>query len=214
MTREMIQRLIEEHINNERNGDLFTIQDFLDYGNYDAVKMALSRLNKKGVLIRVIRGVYQKPNYSDFLNESIPASPNELAKAYAKNYKWKIIPKGDTALNILGLSTQVPAVYNYASSGPYKKIEYNGMTIRFSTKTSREITELSYKEGLLIEAIKALGKGKISDIDRSRIFEKYSCCELSSLLDNNKNIRRWIFDEILEIIESNGGCNERTCEKN
>ena len=46
-----------------------------------------------------------------------------MAKAIARNYNWTIAPTGDAALNLLGISTQVPSKWEYVSSGPYK--EYN-----------------------------------------------------------------------------------------
>jgi hypothetical protein len=67
---------------------------------------------------RVIRGVYDKPKYSTLLQEYSAPNPNEIADALARNYSWTIAPTGNTALNLLGLSTQVPANWSYISSGP------------------------------------------------------------------------------------------------
>lgn len=214
MTREMIKKSIIERIDNDEKGTLYIISDFLDLGSYDAAKMALSRLAKNDILKRVIRGIYQKPNYSTFLNEYIPASPEDLALAYARNYKWEIIPEGEAALNTLGLSTQVPASYEYVSSGPYKKIEYGGITIRYKNKTNRELVGISFKDGILMEAIKALGKDNITNSDRKKVLKKYSCEELISFKANNRSIRKWIYKEIDKIIELNGDCDEKASGRN
>ncbi|WP_376768326.1 DUF6088 family protein [Litoribacterium kuwaitense] len=42
---------------------------FLVIGNYEAVNRALSRLNNEGKLTRVLRGLYQTPNYNTFLKK-------------------------------------------------------------------------------------------------------------------------------------------------
>jgi hypothetical protein len=47
------------------------------------------------------------------LNEFVPPNPNKVAKAIADNFGWTIVPIGDNALNILGLSTQVVAVWEF-----------------------------------------------------------------------------------------------------
>lgn len=38
-------------------------------------------------------------------------------KAIARKYNWTIAPSGNTALNLLGLSTQVPSKWKYVSYG-------------------------------------------------------------------------------------------------
>ena len=72
----------------------------------------------------------------------MPASPDELARAIARDQNWTIGPKGDAALNILGLSTQVPAIYSYITDGPYRKIEYEGITIQFSKRSNKILLEI------------------------------------------------------------------------
>ena len=124
MERNITIHKIKGRIQRSKKGQLFILTDFLDLASYDAVKKALSRLAKSGELLRVRRGIYKKPNFNEFLRAEVPASPDELARAIARDQNWTIGPKGDAALNILGLSTQVPAVYSYISDGPYKKIEY------------------------------------------------------------------------------------------
>ena len=46
-----------------------------------------------------------------------------LPRALAHSYHWTIAPCGNTALNLLGLSTQVTAVWSYISNEPYKTYE-------------------------------------------------------------------------------------------
>ena len=46
-----------------------------------------------------------------------------LPHALAHSYHCTIAPCGNTALNLLGLSTQVTAVWSYISDEPYKTYE-------------------------------------------------------------------------------------------
>ena len=46
-----------------------------------------------------------------------------LPHALAHSYHWTIAPCGNTALNLLGLSTQVTAIWSYISDEHYKTYE-------------------------------------------------------------------------------------------
>ena len=114
---------------------------------------------------------------------------------------WTIGSKGDVALNILGISTQVPAVYHYISDGPYKKVEYGNILIVFEKRTNRALSGYSYKMILIIEAIKTLGPDHMDDVIRKKILSKCSKRDLIELNHDGKNSRRWIYEEIKKILE-------------
>ena len=86
-----------------------------------------------------MRGVYYKAEYNEFLEEYVAPEPDAVAHAIARNYGWTIVPFGDTALNILGLSTQVPATWVYMSDGTYKEYSYNQTTIRFKKTSNKKL---------------------------------------------------------------------------
>lgn len=186
------------------NGSIYIISDFMDIASYEVVRKTLSRLVIEGYLIRVMRGIYKKPNFNKYLQSEIPVSPDELAKAIARTNNWTIGPKEDAALNILGLSSQVPSEYNYISNGPYKKIKYEGITIYFHNRANKNITGYSYKTILIIEALRTLGKDRIDDEIRKLILKKCSKNDLELLYQDGKNTNRWIFEEIIKILELGG----------
>ena len=72
-----------------------------------------------------MRGVYYKPEYNYLIGEAIAPAPDEVARALARNYGWTIVPCGDTALNLPGHSTQVPAQWFYVSDGTYKEYSFD-----------------------------------------------------------------------------------------
>ncbi len=71
--------------------------------------------------------------------------------------------------NLLGLSTQVPAAWVYVSDGTYKEYTYDNTTIQFKKTTNKEVSKLSYKTALTVQALKALGKEQIDDTVISRL---------------------------------------------
>jgi len=123
---------IRERILSAEEGSVFSTSDFADIADTNTVRSALYRLIQDGILRRILNGVYEKPKYSKLLDEYVAADPEAVANALARSYHWTIAPCGNTALNLLGLSTQVTAVWSYISDGPYKTYEWNSTKLEFN----------------------------------------------------------------------------------
>ena len=111
---------ISQRIDAAAPGTVFITSDLADVAAVPAINMALSRMAAAGELRRIMRGVYEKPRFSKLLGEPIAPDIERVADAIARNYGWTIAPAGETAMNLLGLSTQVPAAWEFVSDGPYK----------------------------------------------------------------------------------------------
>ena len=190
---------IRERIKDSDEGTVFVPSDFLDLADYGTVKMGLSRLAKSGLIRRVIRGVYEYPEYNNYLKEIVVPSPHKIAQALARNHSWTIVPVGDTALNQLGLSTQVPAVWTYVSNGPYREYTIDKNVIRFKRTASKDISKLSYKSALLVQAIKAIGKDRLDSLQMGKIARLLSADERSALLTEGQYMTAWIYESIKKI---------------
>ena len=153
---------IQERINGADVGTIFMNSDFADIADSETIRRNLNRLTKIGMLRRILKGVYEKPKYSKLLDEYVAADPDAVAKALARSYHWTIVPCGNTALNLLGLSTQVTAVWSYISDGPYKTYEWNSTKLEFKHRTNKEITGLSYMTSLVIQVLKTLGRTNVT----------------------------------------------------
>ena len=182
-----------------KEGDVFVAVDFVDLTDKKTVQMALMRLEANNIIKRVLRGVYYKPKYNEFLNEYLAPSPNLVAEALARNFGWTITPCGDTALNILGLSTQVPAVCSYVSDGTYKEYNYDNTTIKFKRTTNKEISKLSYKTALVVQALRALGKESVTDEIISKLSSDLTPEEKTNALNEAKAATSWIYEYIKQI---------------
>ena len=191
--------IIKTRIMNSPDGSVFTTVDFADVIENSRVGVILSRLEEDGVIRRVMRGIYDKPVYNDFLKEYIAPSPSLVAEALARNFGWTIVPCGDTALNILGLSTQVPAAWSYVSDGTYKEYTYDNTTIKFKRTTNKEISKLSYKTALIVQALKALGKDNIDDTVINKLKNDLTDEEKTTALLEAKAATSWIYEYIKQI---------------
>ena len=120
----------------DQNGPnrLYMVSDFAHLNNDGLVTRALSRLEKEGVLIRLSQGLYLYPLRNKFgvLRPSI----EDIAYVIAEKDKARIIPSGLTALNKLGLSTQVTMNAVYLTDIGNRKIIFKRSAPRnFAYKT-------------------------------------------------------------------------------
>lgn len=192
-------KLIRDRINRSDMGTVYVAADFVDISDKTSVNAYLARLVDEGLIRRILRGVYDKPEYNDFLEEYVAPSPDKVANALARNFGWTIVPCGDTALNLLGLSTQVPAAWVYVSDGTYKEYTYDNTTIQFKRTTNKEVSKLSYKTALTVQALKALGKDKIDDMVISRLGKLLTAEEKQTMLEEAKTATSWIYKYIKQI---------------
>ena len=192
-------KLIRERIRAADIGTVYVAVDFVDVSDKTNINAYLARLAEEGLIRRVLRGVYDKPEYNAFLGEYVAPAPDKIANALARNFGWTIVPCGDTALNLLGLSTQVPAAWVYVSDGTYKTYTYDSTTIEFKKTTNKEVSKLSYKTALTVQALKALGKEKIDNTVISRLTALLSEEEKKTMLDEAKAVTAWIYDYIRQI---------------
>ena len=193
---------IKNRIDFLEEGSVFTAADFADIADSKTVHMSLSRLTDENEIRKVMRGVYMKPKFSILLNEELQARPDDVAHLIARNYGWTIIPSDASALNLLGLSTQVPAKWQYISDGPYKEYSLGDLKISFKhTNKNTELTQVSYKTAIVIRAIKALGKNRITNREIQMISERLSKPEKEALLREAKYSTSWIFEIIKRIYQ-------------
>ena len=190
---------IRERIMQAPDGSVFVNSDFADITDTNTIKQIISRLIKEGTLRRIIRGVFEKPKYSKLLQEYVAADPNEIANALARCYHWTIAPCGDTALNKLGLSTQVTAVWSYISDGPYKTYEWDKTKIEFKHRTNKEITALSPTTILVIQALKTLGKENTDSKVIRILSHRLNTEEKAALLREGSEATDWVYNVIREI---------------
>ena len=187
---------IRANIEKAENGSVFVSTDFTDITDKKTVNMGLIRLADEGLIKKILFGVYYKPEFSKLLGEAVAPSPNKVAHALARNFGWTIVPCGDTALNLLGLSTQVPSQWIYVSDGAYKEYTFDNTTIKFKRTTNKEISKVSYKTALTIQALKALGKENITGQVILRLKKILTDEEKEKMLAESKSATSWVLEFI------------------
>ena len=202
MERPVILSEIKKDISNAEVGTVFVPIDFALLTDKKTASVCLTRLEAEKIILKIMRGVYYKPEYNEFLGEYVAPEPDAVAHALARNFGWTIVPCGDTALNLLGLSTQIPAAWVYVSDGTYKEYTYEQTTIKFKRTTNKEISKLSYKTALVVQALKALGKDNVDDSVLTKLKNNLTDSEKQALLTEAKAATSWIYEYIKLICRS------------
>ena len=190
---------ILQRIYGHGRGWVFIPKDFLDIASSAAVRQSISRLKQQGTIRRLMQGVYDYPSFSTLLNAQSSPDPDAIARTIARANGWTILPTGDTALNLMGLSTQIPAQYQYFSDGPSKRYAWQGGTLVFKHRTNKETTILSHRTALLVQALKSLGESGIDTAVMAALREKFSKQELNLALREARYATSWVYNAIKQI---------------
>lgn len=130
---------IRLRLENWGRGHIFFHSDFADMGEDEAVRKYITRLCKKGDIIRYGRGIFYFPVIEkEYGLGIIPASNTMIAKAYAEKEGIKLYMTQDASKNILGLSTQNQINTIYQTDGRTKHINTgigNGIRLIHTSNT-------------------------------------------------------------------------------
>lgn len=188
------------------HGTGFTASDFTEVAEPRTVGKSLERLADAGEIRRVMRGVYDRPQYSELLQEYEAPSPIGIAEALARNYHWTIVPSGQIVLNQLGLSAQVPAAWTFVSDGPHKSYQMGGITLRFKHSTNKNISGMSLKSAMVIRALKELGQDNMSELVIEKLRNQLTHDEKQRLYRESKRATAWMRPVIKKISEEAAKC--------
>ena len=184
-------------------GKIYFSSDFVKYGTPESVTKALNTLYNKKILIRIARGIYLYPKYSELLNDYVYPSIDEIAKEIAKRDKARIVPTGVQAQNMLGLSTQVPMNVVYLTDGSPRRINVGaGKGILFKHTSPKNLAFRSDLIMLIVFALKDLGEGNVSSVEIEKIRTivlKYET--IDSILKDIELAPAWIRKLLLKMFE-------------
>ena len=145
-------------------GCVFFSADFASLGEGKSVLKALERLVNKGDIIRVARGIYCYPKVDKRWGLGVlRPTYDEIAQAIARRDKARIAPTGDQALNMLGLSDQVPMNAVYLTDGSARKIRLDGdRCIQFRHTAPKNLAFSNNLAMYITFALKEIGAEKVT----------------------------------------------------
>lgn len=191
-----IETKIEYRIRGTGRGWIFSSKDFLDLAPRSTIDSALHRIELKGTIRRIIRGLYDYPRFSEMLGQQLSPDTDQVARSLARKFRWRIQPSGATALNYLGLSTQVPAKIVYLSDGP-DRVYHPGKTPLVFEHTALKESGVDLKEsGLIVQALKALGSGNITPDVTSQLRSWLPPSMRAKVLADTRTVTGWVYAAI------------------
>lgn len=157
----VLSKIVRERIIQGGENKIYIIPDFADLNNDALVTRVLSRLEKEGFLVRLSQGVYLYPSRNRF--GICKPTIDVIAKAIAEKDQAEIIPSGLTALNLLGLSTQVPMNAVYLTNGTPRVISVGNRKITFKKATPRYFAYKTRLFPLVVTALKEVGEKNVDE---------------------------------------------------
>jgi len=194
-----IENKIIYRIYGRGRGWAFSKVDFVSEFPEGSVNQALSSLVKAAKIRRVMRGIYDYPRYSEFLKKDMPPDFDQVAQALARKFNWRVQPTGLAALNRLGLSTQVPGNWVYLSDGPDREYLLAGDTLVFKNSTTKNIGFTTRESGLVVQALTALGKSRITGQTIADIRAQLPPTKRAKILKETRSTTAWVYDAIKQI---------------
>ena len=163
--RRNIGRRIVNNIKKCGRGTIFFPSTFMSYGDIKSVSKSLERLTNDAVIIRLANGIYLYPKIDKKLGLGVLyPSIEDIAIQIAKRDHARIAPTGAYALNLLGLSTQVPMNVVFLTDGSPRRIRLgDNKTITFKHTVPKNLAFVNKTAQLATFSLKEIGQSCINE---------------------------------------------------
>lgn len=184
-------------------GQILFNSDFSDINdNEKVVSRALSAEERKGNIVRLANGIYLRPKNTRF--GIVYPSVDEMVMAIAQRDKVQVQPSGVTALNKLGLSTQVPTKYTYLTSGSGRVLTLGNRIVELKRSVPKNFAYKTVLAALLVQALRTLGQKNIGNQELSTIRKLVDKEERKDLFIQDLSLMpAWMRKLITNIIDKN-----------
>lgn len=167
-------------VRRSKPGKVFKPADFMDLANRNAIDQGLSRLVSKGLLRRLGRGLYDRPQVHAMLGPLLPTSDAIRKALEGKGSALRLQPSGAYAANLMGLSEQVPTRVVFLTDGASRTLKVGAQEIVLRQTTPRNMATAGRISGLVIQALRHLGKAHLDEgalaTLRNRLTPKDKAC--------------------------------------
>lgn len=191
---ENIGKRIVNNIKKCGRGSIFFPNSFVSYGDIKSVSKSLERLTNDAVIIRLANGIYLYPKIDKELGLGVLyPSVEEVALQVAKRDKAHIAPTGAYAMNLLGLSTQVPMNVVFLTDGSPRKIRLgNNKTISFKHTVPKNLAFVNKTAQLATFALKEIGQSNVNEEHLKQLQKVFSSINEKTIETDYKLMPAWI----------------------
>ena len=199
-TSQSVESKILAAIRKRGRGAVFVPSNFLKLGSREAIDTTLHRLTRTGVIRRLARGLYDYPKEHPVLG-SLQPTAETVARALAGRDCTRLQPAGAYAANALGLSEQVPAKAVFLTDGPARTVKIGSTTIQLRQTTARNMAAAGRLSGLLIQALRELGKDHITPERMDHLKRTLPADKRQELLNDIRLAPAWMHPIFRELAE-------------
>ena len=169
----------------------------LHLGSRAAVDQSLSRLTRKGELMRVCQGVYVRPIQTRF--GSRPPSIDKVLASLSALWGETIVPCGGMAANALGLTTQVPVRQVHLTSGPNRKLKLGGLVVELRHAPRWQLVAPHRPAGDAVRALAWLGPEDVEE-NLGAIEKRLSSRDLEELAATRAVMPAWLAEPVSTMV--------------
>ena len=130
-------------------------------------------------------------------------SIEHIVTAIAARDKAQVLPSGATALNALGLSTQVPMSYSFLTTGSARNMDIGNRKVTLKRGVPRNFAYKTQLIALLVQALRSLGEQNVDEEKLSQIrylIEQEK--DVAALTDDIAMMPEWMRRVVKPMIES------------
>lgn len=142
-------------------GSPLSAKELLHLGSRVAVDQSLSRLARRGELLRAGRGLYVRPIESRFGTHAPPAE--KVIEQVARIRGETVVSHGAAAANALGLTTQVPMKVVYLTSGPSRRLKLGAQLVELKHAPRWQLAKAGRPAGEAVRALAWLGPSRAQE---------------------------------------------------
>ena len=169
----------------------------LHLGNRAAVDQALSRLVRRGQLLRAARGLYVRPIETRF-GARTPSVEIVLNALQAQTGET-IAPSGAAAANTLGLTTQVPVRTVYLTSGPSRRLRFGAQTVELRHAPRWQLIFAERPSGAVIRTLAWFERKRGARLT-SQLKRKLSAETVQELSSARGQMPTWMAEQVSALV--------------
>ncbi len=192
-----LPRQIEDYAATLPEGAPLCPSALLHLGTRAAVDQALSRLARRGRLMRIFQGVYMRPVETRF--GKCPPSEDKVIASLSELWGEVIVYSGGAAANFLGLTKHVPVRSVYLTSGPERRLWLGGRPVVLRHAPRWQLVAPNRLAGNIVRALAWLGPLEVDD-GLERLAPRISAEDLADLASVRAVLPAWLAEPISRLV--------------
>ena len=192
-----LSKQVLEHAAGLPEGAPLVSKALLHLGSRAAVDQVLSRLVRRGKLLRAGRGIYVLPVESRH-GIRAPSAP-KMVEGLATQRGATIVPHGAAAANALGLTTQVPMRAVYLTSGRSRRLKLGAQIVEFQHAPTWQLILPGRIAGDVVRVLAWLGPDKAGEAIRT-LRSKLPQTELEEVAAARGRLPTWMAKEVSVLV--------------